>query len=90
VENTGSAAWLAYYQQDDASLLENWQRLNPKRVPAQLARTLHEGHGPCPEGFATFGHAIPLVWNFWIPIQGSGMVRAPARRGSAAWLTNAS
>jgi tetratricopeptide (TPR) repeat protein len=27
----------AYYQNDDARALENWQRLDPKRVPARLA-----------------------------------------------------
>jgi tetratricopeptide (TPR) repeat protein len=28
---------LAYYQNDDARALENWQRLDPERVPARLA-----------------------------------------------------
>jgi tetratricopeptide (TPR) repeat protein len=27
----------AYYQKDDARALENWQRLNPERLPARLA-----------------------------------------------------
>src|SRR5262249_47870809 len=29
-----------YYQKDDARALENWQRLNPDRLPAQLAAPL--------------------------------------------------
>ncbi len=31
---------LAYYQQDDARALENWQRLTPDRLPARLAAPL--------------------------------------------------
>ncbi|MBV9125851.1 MAG: hypothetical protein JO112_21070, partial [Planctomycetes bacterium] len=31
---------LAYYQKDDARALENWQRLNPDRLPARLAAPL--------------------------------------------------
>ncbi|MFN4258347.1 MAG: tetratricopeptide repeat protein [Gemmataceae bacterium] len=30
----------AYYQQDDARTLENWQRLDPERLPAQLIAPL--------------------------------------------------
>jgi tetratricopeptide (TPR) repeat protein len=30
----------AYYQNDDTRALENWQRLNPERVPARLAAPL--------------------------------------------------
>ena len=30
----------AYYQNDDARALDNWQRLDPKRVPARLAAPL--------------------------------------------------
>src|SRR5204862_1272396 len=31
---------LAYYQNDDARALENWQRLDPQRLPARLAAPL--------------------------------------------------
>src|SRR5262249_37068138 len=30
----------AYYQRDDPRALENWQRLNPQRLPARLAAPL--------------------------------------------------
>src|SRR5262249_56926659 len=31
---------LAYYQNDDARAAENWSRLDPERLPAQLAAPL--------------------------------------------------
>lgn len=31
---------LAYYQNDDARALDNWQRLNPERLPARLTASL--------------------------------------------------
>jgi tetratricopeptide (TPR) repeat protein len=34
---------MAYYQKDDARALENWQRLNPERLPARLAAPLRFG-----------------------------------------------
>jgi tetratricopeptide (TPR) repeat protein len=34
---------LAYYVRDDARALENWQRLDPRRVPARLAAPLRLG-----------------------------------------------
>lgn len=34
---------LAYYLRDDARALENWQRLDPRRVPARLAAPLRLG-----------------------------------------------
>jgi tetratricopeptide (TPR) repeat protein len=34
---------LAYYANDDARALENWQRLNPQRLPARLAAPLRFG-----------------------------------------------
>jgi len=37
---------LAYYQGDDAKALENWQRLDPRRVPAQLAAPFRVGIDP--------------------------------------------
>ncbi len=33
----------AYYTRDDARALENWQRLNPQRLPARLAAPLRQG-----------------------------------------------
>jgi tetratricopeptide (TPR) repeat protein len=42
--------FLAYYQSDNAKAVENWQRLNPKRVPARLAAPFLMRIGP---GFRT-------------------------------------
>ncbi len=37
---------LAYYANDDARALENWQRLNPARLPARLAAPLRQAIDP--------------------------------------------
>jgi tetratricopeptide (TPR) repeat protein len=37
---------LAYYAHDDARALENWQRLDPHRIPARLAAPLRLGIDP--------------------------------------------
>jgi tetratricopeptide (TPR) repeat protein len=37
---------LAYYARDEARALENWQRLDPHRIPARLAAPLRSGIDP--------------------------------------------
>jgi tetratricopeptide (TPR) repeat protein len=37
---------MAYYQNDDARALENWQRLNPERLPARLCAALRSRIDP--------------------------------------------
>lgn len=75
---------LAYYQNDDQRALENWQRLDPQRLPARLAAPLRFGIDPAyraaqpPAGQNHLRQQLERV-------QGSGLV--PSLRNLQAMLS---
>jgi tetratricopeptide (TPR) repeat protein len=76
---------LAYYQNDDERALENWQRLEPQRVPARLAAPFRQAIDP------SYRHAQPpetqtRLLNLFDQLQGTTLI--PRLRQTQQSLSN--
>jgi tetratricopeptide (TPR) repeat protein len=80
----------AYYQKDDARAVENWQRLDPERLPARLAAPFRYPIDPAfrasqpPETQAALQRQLDAAQSWALPGQLRGLRAALANRNSLA------